>query len=217
MPMVFETHRSALLCALFTIAFLLSSGTAAAQAPLTVAEAEELVRTTWFEGMPTSQAARIDEFGVERLVQMLADPAERQHHGNILFALGVSGERGAYDAIAAWAATPRSGEVDRATFRAWQALPHALGHLARRDPRAVALLTDQLAAGPADFRFRHIDGARLERLTRRGAATGLALSGRPEARTALDMLGVPTDDAGFAEALSEARALHDQVARGVQR
>jgi len=117
---------------------------------------------------------------------MLENPNESDHHANILMALGACAQPSSYPAIEAWAAMPRTGEVDRATFRAWQALPQALGQLARQDRRALALLAAQLDAGPPNWHFRHQRDERLATLIQRAAATGLAISGLPEANILLE-------------------------------
>ncbi|MFP8881091.1 MAG: hypothetical protein VCE43_17390 [Myxococcota bacterium] len=172
--------------------------------------AEQLVRETWYEGLPLDRAAQIDAAGAARLVSMLEDPDERAHHANILMALGVCVQPSAYEAIAAWAAQPRAGEVDRATFRAWQTLPQALGRLARHDGRALTLLAAQLDAGPLAWHFRHHRGERLADLTRRAAATGLAISGLPEADALLERAEAFSTGA-LREHLRESRSLHRGV------
>jgi hypothetical protein len=186
-----------------------------AQSGLGADAAERLVRETWYEGLPLDRAAQIDAEGAVRLVWMLEDPDERAHHANILMALGVCRQPFAFEAIAAWAALPRTGEVDRATFRAWQTLPQALGRLARHDRRALALLAAQFAAGPPGWRFRHHRGERLADLTRRAAATGLAISGLPEADALLEQAEAQSTGA-LREHLRESRALHRRTAQGGQ-
>lgn len=175
--------------------------------------AEGLVRETWYEGLPLDRAARIDAAGVARLVSMLEDPAERAHHGNVLLVLGVSAQPPAYEAIRDWAARPPTGEVDRATFRAWQTLPHALGRLAPHDPRALSLLAAQLDAGPPNWHFRHHRGERLADLNRRAAATGLAISGLPEAGALLERAEAQSTGT-LREHLREARSLHRETSPG---
>ena len=174
--------------------------------------AELLVRETWYEGLPLSEAKKIDAAGAARLIEMLEDPEDREHHANILMALAASGQLGAYEAIAAWATLPRSGEVDRAQFRAWQTLPHALGELSRRDPRALHLLAGQLDMPAPDWRFRHHNSARIRQLTRRGAASGLAHSGRPEAAAMLQHAAAKaTDEPAFKAHLRECQAQHRRL------
>ena len=174
-----------------------------------VEETEMLMRTVYFEGMPEEELARIGPEGCERLVEMLSDPGERRNHGRVLVAIGYCAPEGGFEAIRDWSEMPRSGEIDRATFRAWQALPFALGYLAERDPRALAMLDARLSDPVApDWTFRHHRGARLVQQSRRSAATCLAETGLPEAGTALQRAGRSASDASFQEHLDEVRSLH---------
>lgn len=179
---------------------------------LDVTRTEQLVRAVYYEGMPVEEAERIGPEGCARLAEMLEDEAERRHHGRVLMALGICGGPDSFEAIRRWADAPRVGEVDRATFRAWQVLPHALARLAERDPRAFARLEAQLndASAPG-WSFRHHRGPRLLRQRRRAAATALGLSGLPEAAAALERADRRSSDADFAEHLRSARALHRQA------
>ena len=187
----------------------LGSPVAATAQTLDAAQAESLVRARWFEGLPEEEALRIGPEGARRLIEMLADPAESRSHANILLALGLCGQPGAFAAIAGWADRPREGEIDRDRFRAWQALPFALGHLARHDPRALARLEDRLRAGRAPtWHFRHHRGARLIRESRRAAATSLALTGLSEALGILDRAGRNVSDPDLEAHLQSVRALH---------
>lgn len=192
---------------------------------LSLEETEDLVRQTYFEGLPEDEATRIGPEGALRLLEMLADPAERDNHARILIALGFSAPPGACEAIEAWQATalPAEGELDRSAFRAWQALPFALGHLADRDPEAIASLEAFMNAGAPGWTFRHHRGARLTRLSRRSAASALAETGLPAARAALDRAGrnlsdsSDVTDADFEAHLQQMRALHAERARARSR
>lgn len=177
---------------------------------LSIEETEDLVRRVHYEGMPEDEAARIGPDGAERLVEMLADPLERPSHGRILLALGIAGGPGAYPAMMAWlAAQPAEGEIDRDGFRAWQALPFALGKLAPRDPRAVARLAACLEAGPPGWSFRQFDGARLQTLERRAAVGALAETGLPEAQRVLDRV---ERSVGDPELAAHVRAVRSEAA-----
>ena len=193
--------------------FSLAGSAAATAQMLTVAETENLVRAQYFEGMPEEEATRIGPAGAKRLVEMLADPAESRSHGQILLALGLSGSPDSMAAMLVWIDTPRTGEIDRDTFRTWQALPYALGHLARHDRRALGQLERLMNADAPAWTFRHHRGARLLRLARRSAATSLAETGLPEARRALDRAGRDVSDARFQDHLRSVRALHTERAR----
>ncbi len=184
-------------------------------APLDAAGAEQLVRAIWYEGLPAEEAARIGAEGGARLVELLADPAEQAIHANVLLALGHAAPVGAYEAIAAYADAVPVGEVDRATFRARQMIPHALGALVDHDPRAMARLGRELDEPSRGWTFRRFDAARVSRLRRRAAATSLAMTGRPEARAWLDgsatrSRGRVAADARFEAHLAASRELLEQ-------
>jgi hypothetical protein len=180
--------------------------------------AEALVRARFFEGLPREEAERIGPEGAARLIEMLADPAERRSHSNIVLALGYCAQPGAFEAIRDWADAPREGEIDRDTFRTWQVLPFALGHLARSDRRALQRLEARLAAPAPVWHFRHHRGARLHRLARRSVLTSLAESGLPEAGALLDRAGRDLSDPELRAHLEEMRALHaERRARGGSR
>jgi hypothetical protein len=174
---------------------------------LSVEDTEALVRRVDYEGMPEDEAARIGADGTARLIEMLADPDEAPHHARILLALGISGGEGAFEAIHAWTVQGLAdGELDRAGFRAWQALPFALGKLARRDPRALARLAAVFDAEAPDWSFRHFSGARLQALERRAAVAALAEAGTPEALRVLDEVERSTADPDLVDHVRSARA-----------
>lgn len=199
----------AALAAACLLALAASADGDTAPAELDAAAAEALVRQVWYEGFPRPRAAGLSAQGVARLAAMLADPTEREHHANILLALAASGRPGAYEAVSSWSPTAREGEIDRAGFRAWQALPHALGELARHDTRALALLEEQLAGRTPSWHFRHQRDHRLRRLAQRAAATALAHSGRPEAAALLQRAAVrAADEPDLREHLEQCQALH---------
>ena len=151
------------------------------------ADAEESVRELYYEGFPAELATGLDDAAIERLAELLDDPAEASHHGNIVLALGLSGHPDAYPALSVFAAAPLRGEVDRATFRARTQLRTAFGQLARVDPRALRwLLEDHEADAPTTWHFRHHRDEALRVLLDELALTGLALSGAPAAATRLD-------------------------------
>jgi hypothetical protein len=184
---------------------------------LTVAETENLVRGIHFEGLPEEMALRVGPAGAERLIEMLNDPGEGRSHANTLKVLGLCGDPDAYQAIVDWASRPLEGEIDRDTFRAWQMLPYALGHVAKHDRRALARLEAQLDEDAPTWTFRHHRGARLHRQSRRAAATALGMTGLPEAGEVLDRRRQRTTDIEFEEHLLEVRAMHRGRAAGRSR
>ena len=182
------------------------------------AAAEVLVRRWYFEGLPYEDARALTPAGVARLAEMLTDPAEAEYWANIVAALGMSGNSSAFPALARFAASPPEGGVASAEYRARLALPLALGHLARSDARAFALLVEQARDPPASpsWRYRHLRGARLATLLRDTAITGLGISARPEAKDLLrELADRAAADPGTPDALrahlGESLALHRRV------
>jgi hypothetical protein len=190
-------------------------GTALALVPATTAQAdpsldaaEALARDTFYEGVPAEDVRALDAAGIERLVEMLGDPAEAPHHAQILEVLGISGRPEVYAAVAAAAAEEPTGEIDRAGLRKRVAVLVALGHLAREDDRALADLEAAVLVGTARTpRFSHgpLRGKRLAGLLRRSAVNALANSGRTEARATLQQLeNAAADDPEFERHLRSA-------------
>jgi hypothetical protein len=176
-------------------------------------QAEEWVREIYYEGFPAERAEALSDAAVERLTELLADPDEAAHHGNVVLALGYSAHPEAFPALAAYAAETPEGEVDRATFRARTQLRIAFGHLARVDRRALRWLLDAQAAGeePA-WHFRHHRDDALRTLLDELAITGLGLSGAPAAAARLDQVVAQSQGA---DAATQRRLRHAQEARGV--
>ena len=184
--------------------------------------AEELVRADYVEGLPYAEARKLKPAGVERLVEMLREPAEAEHHENIVMALGISGAPQAYPALVAFQDKEVEGEVDAAEYRARRALPLAMGHLAGTDPRALRFLLEAARReGPESaprWRYLYLRDQKLAGILRRAAITGVAMSGQPEAVAALRALGERArDDPSTTDELRvhvrEAERLCDRVVR----
>ncbi len=172
---------------------LLLTATPPARAQLVEGDfAEELVRAQYVEGLPYAEARDLTLAGIERLIEMLRDPAEAEHHENIVMALGISGAPEAYPALVEFQDREVEGEVDAAEYRARRALPLAMGHLARTDPRALRFLLEAARReGPESvprWRYLYLREQKLAGILRRAAITGVAMSGQPEAVAALRAL-----------------------------
>ena len=184
--------------------------------------AEELVRAHYAEGLPYAEARELTPAGVERLIEMLRDPTEAEHHENIVMALGISGAPRAYPALVAFHDREVAGEVDATEYRARRALPLAMGHLARNDSHALQFLIRVVRAEATSsipgWSYRHLGGKRLEGVLRRAAITGLAISARVEAVALLRELDEQSEaDSAATEELRthirEARDLCDRMIR----
>lgn len=174
-----------LLLALFVFPSLSSAQTPKLDDP-DVRAATELVRSEYYEALPYARASALRPPAIRHLTAMLRDPGERATHPNVVSALGMSGDPAAFTPLVEFAIAPRSGELDSAEYRALLAVPVAMGHLARRDPRALAwLVAASQGPSPTPWTYRHLDAERLGRILQRAAIAGLGISGRPEAEVEL--------------------------------
>ncbi len=202
---------------------LLLTATPLARAQLAEGDfAEELVRADYVEGLPYAKARELTPASVERLVEMLGDPAEAEQHENIVMALGISGAPRAYPALVAFQDKEVEGEVDASEYRARRAVPLAMGHLAGTDPRALQFLLQaarrQEPESAPRWRYLYLRDQKLAGILRRAAITGVAMSGQPEAVAALRALGERArDDPSTTDELRvhvrEAERLCDRVMR----
>ena len=137
-------------------------------------------------------------------------------------ALGISGEPTAYAALVEFGDTELEGEVGAAQYRAQRAVPLAIGHLARSDPRALQFLLEAARREKPEAALRwsylHLRGPRLASIFTRAAITGLGMSGRPEAVAALRYLGDrarrdPSATSELRTHFGAAERLCDRVAR----
>jgi hypothetical protein len=189
-------------------------GVAAASAARadSASDAEKMVSERYYEGVPYWEASALDGDAVKWLAQMLRDPAESEHHANIVMALGMSGRPAAFEALRRYANQPLDGEVDRDTYRAQTRVRLAMGHLARSDQRALRWLLDEVRKPESDpgWSFRYHHGQRLAAILREQALTGLGISGAGEAADALDRA---VGKAKGSDVLAERRRRHARHAR----
>jgi hypothetical protein len=180
-----------------------------------VAAAEALVRAVWYEGVPYEQAHALTPAGVQRLARMLDDPGEEEHRVNIIVALGMSENPLAYPALEKYWLHEPVGEVSRSEYRARCALPFALGHLARGEPRALALLERDLARpGTPHWSYLHLSGERLRGVLERSVVSALGDSGLREADALLAGVAqraARNKDGDLVAHVAQARATNERV------
>lgn len=184
-PIRVRQSRFILVCLLSAVAVCAA---AAAQAQLvSVDEIEARVRQVYFEGYPVTDRDPLGPTAVERLGEMLRDPADEPYWANIVLALGASENSDAYRQLADFAANRPEGEASSPVYQARVSLPVALGNLAHRHPSALGLLEEMArdAGLEPGWSFQSLEGASLAGALRRSAITGLAVSGRPEAAAVL--------------------------------
>lgn len=214
--MEFRTCRiGALPLAIAWLCFFASNGAAEPSGP-EPSRADQLAAAIYFEGIAFEEVGDLSDADVARLIELLDDPAEIRQHPNVLVLLGMGGSPAAFDAIADYALRGSSGELDRLEFRAQRSIASGMGHLARVDGRALAWLiraaTDANATPQRSF--RQMDPERVARLMRKGAITGLALSGQPSAARAIaQIIAVSSAPPGIVEHASEALLLHERMSR----
>ena len=215
-------HRVARACWIAAIAAAFGVTDATADPAAEAQAAENLVRQTYYEGLPYEGARAITDAGAARLAEMLLDPAEHGHATNIVLALAIAGRPGAYEAIAGVAERGSSGEVARVESELRTAIPIAMGHLARSDDRAYAWLVARVddTRGDPGWSSGALAGPRLAALLRRRAIAGLGLSGRPEADAILQRLAqgdasarAAASDPELAAIVETARGVHARIAR----
>jgi len=202
--------------ALLAFAALLAGGSqvAGASSADEVLDAEAMVRAGYYEGLPEERARECSEACAGRLIEMLDDPSERRGHAKILRVLGFSRHAGAYEALASYLAREPEGKVTGAVYNARVEVLLALGHQAKRDPRALQLLLQRFdhprprprwSAGP-------MGGELLGTAMQRGVMRGLALSGQPEAGARLRAILLQEEGDARVRSAERGRLRHAQAA-----
>jgi len=179
-----------------------------------IAAAENLVRRTYYEGLPYAEARAVAPAAAARWVAMLGDPRERAHAATIAEALGIAAPPGAFEALVAADAAGASGEIDLAAYKLRRAIPLAMGHLARSDDRALVWLIAAAEREGEDpgWYFRDRSGPRLGEEQRLRAVAGLGLAGRPAAAAALHRLSARHGPSGVSDHARDALALNEGIA-----
>jgi len=191
---------------------------------------EQFVAQTFVHGVPYNQAASYGAAAAPMLIAILKDPRWESKWSNAATVLAITGDPAGVDAIIEFIREPGAGEVtaERNWTRANAVL--SLGYAANRgNAKAMRYLEYGLEPGSwkqlglRGLRGRNADTAvdddeSDDELLAERAAFGLALSGRPEARAALEArLRGPARSARHQEALQTALAEHAKVAaRGLQ-
>jgi hypothetical protein len=173
---------------------------------------EEFVRRVYIHGTPMIAAMQYGEADVAPLLEMLADPDEKDHWGNVVAVLGVIGDESVAEALIGFASRPRTEPIDWEGAKPLSSAMMGLGYLLNRTGSRLAL--DYLTS--ATNRGVWLAGAEVEAQLRTSAMIGLALSGHPEARDVL--LRAERESAGEAKdalsasAVAEALEAHALIA-----
>ncbi len=188
-----------LFAALTTASVIPSSGAPDAggvtSSPAVPADIREFVRQTFVHGVPYEQARHYPATDIPKLVQILDDTSEATHHANaVLVACMIATDDSITDDIIS-RLERGVGRVSDSDYNEKKSALIGLGYLANRgkSPKAVAYLKASLDPAVWNQRVRwetelHATAAELHAQLSTLAVWGLAISGEPDARTALESL-----------------------------
>ncbi|MEM7588178.1 MAG: hypothetical protein AAF560_32620 [Acidobacteriota bacterium] len=185
------------------------------------ADVYQVVRGTYYHGLPYELGHSLGPKAVPTLLELLAKPEEREHWANIITVLGMIGDDRATESLVEFLERRFEGKVDPATYRALLEVPTSLGLLAR-DPssRAFAYLREGTSLEAWKDRRLSWASASLEREKRdllmvRRSITGLGFSGTEAAREHLRGLQSSLEDTSLARVVqhdvSEAIEMSERV------
>ena len=186
---------------------------------------QEFVSYTFAHGIPYERAASYGAAAVPELIRILKDPAQESRWSTAATMLAIIGEPAGVDAVIEFIREPGAGDLtaERSWARGNAVL--SLGYSANKgNGKALKYLQDGLDPGAwkqqglRGLRSRNADPEVADEesddeLLSERAAFGLALSGRSEARAALEVrLRAPGRTARQQEALQAALSEHAKVA-----
>lgn len=203
------------LCGLFLV-------TLAANVSAQEMDIRDFVHTIYIEGMPYDAANAYTSEVVPTLLEMLQDENEAPYWANIAVTLCIIGDESAVDSLINFIEEDVEGEVSDSLYRAKSSAVMALGYLINKsgNQRALDYLLESVDPdtwGQRDIQWRAPVQASTEARNvdlSSMAILGLALSGRPEAASALNavpqpkFMGVQPGVSGLIEA---ARETHQTV------
>ena len=172
----------------------------------------DFVRATYIGGIPYDDANAYTPNVVPMLLRMLADENESLHWGNVIVTLCIIGDESVVEPIIAFIERNVEGNVTESQYRAKSSAIMALGYLINKsgNERSLTYLTESVS--PALWNQRgiewrapfHADDQERNIALSNDAILGLALSGRPEARTVLRNLQSRESLIGMQEGLISA-------------
>jgi hypothetical protein len=149
------------------------------------AQVDDLVHKHYMHGVQYVQAKALGPAAAPYLIDLLNNPDEKEFWVNIIVTLGFIEDSAALDPLISFLSDAR-GEVDAFTFRALLSIPFAVGCIASNgDSRALGYLLDKLSPPVSQSAQWSFQGKKIDQLLVEQSVTGLAVSGRPEARAEL--------------------------------
>ena len=173
---------------------------------------ETVVRRHYPGGLPYAEIRRFGSAALPRLRAMLNNATEKEYWPNIVGAIGIVGGPDASDALIAYIDASRDRSLEPDVYRAALTAVVALGYVANSgDARAMSFIAD--AAQRTNEPSPHTDSLRLSpSAIGVQAILALGLSGRPEARVALEELQ-RSGDAAMRERAAESLRTLEHVAK----
>jgi hypothetical protein len=172
-------------CIFGLISFLCPTGSVSQSDVDIETSVDNLVGRHYMDGIPYDAAHMLEPEALPYLFELLGDPNKKPFWVNIIVTIGFMENPSAVESLVAFLENAR-GEVDSFTFRALLSVPYALGCIAvNGDGRALQYLSGNLNT-PLDqaARWSH-RGKPVAKLIAEQSVMGLAVSGRPEARSLL--------------------------------
>ncbi len=149
------------------------------------AQVDDLVHKHYMHGIQYVQAKALGPAAVPYLIDLLDNPDEKEFWVNIIVTLGFIEDSAALAPLISFLSDAHA-EVDSFTFRALLSVPFAVGCIASNgDSRALGYLLDNLSPSASRSAQWSFQGKKIDQLLMEQSVTGLAVSGRPEARAEL--------------------------------
>ena len=149
---------------------------------LVKAKADNLIHQHYFKGIPYFEAHSLGHDAVPYLLSLLQNSNEKEFWVNIIVTLGFIESNEAFDPLVLFL-EETEGEVDVQTFKALLSIPFAIGCIASSSDSEALNYLISIASFPVGGTFRwSFKGQNIDLLLSQEALTGLAVSGRPEAK-----------------------------------
>jgi hypothetical protein len=172
---------------------------AATSIPAPLADIQDFVRQVFIHGVPYETVMRYGFQTVPTLLEMLADPKEKQAWPNIVIVLGMLGDERAVTPLISLIEQNHQGQLDYFQYDAKRSAIFGLGYLINKSGNQEALSYLKDGLDPSAWTKRGITWTSPERETAaarnreltRMTIIGLGLSGDPSAAEALRALLAP--------------------------
>ncbi|QIL90170.1 hypothetical protein GNX18_10680 [Microbulbifer sp. SH-1] len=176
----------------FAISYFSSITTANSQTTIEM-DIDDFVRLAFIEGVPYEDAAKYDQTYLPILINMLKDPNEIDHWGNIVAVMGIIGDESSLDEMIAFIEGKPSLEYTETYDRAKTSAIVSIGYLINKSNSDRAVKYLEKMSFPENWEAKKIPGltkrqktyANRNRKFSRYAVIGLGLAGNEKSELAL--------------------------------